>query len=60
MQLLGFEPPRYWHVPAVIQAGQRLAKREDQQGWRAGAPKAASRRIDWAVGCAAGLAASRV
>jgi len=39
MQLLGFEPPLYWHVPLLRdQAGQRLAKREGSaglEGWRA-------------------------
>ena len=46
MQLLGCEPPSYWHVPLLRdQAGQRLAKREGSEGlegWRArgGSPEA--------------------
>ena len=46
MQLLGCEPPSYWHVPLLRdQAGQRLAKRQGSvglDGWRAagGSPEA--------------------
>ena len=53
MQLLGFEPPNYWHVPLLRdQAGQRLAKREGSaglEGWRAQGGSAEALIGQWAV-----------
>ena len=53
MQLLGFEPPLYWHVPLLRdQAGQRLAKREGSaglEGWRAQGRSAEQLIGQWAA-----------
>ena len=53
MQLLGFEPPSYWHVPLLRdQAGQRLAKREGSaglEGWRAQGGSAEGLIGQWAA-----------
>ena len=53
MQLLGFEPPLYWHVPLLRdQAGQRLAKREGSaglEGWRSQGGRAEALIGQWAA-----------
>ena len=53
MQLLGCEPPSYWHVPLLRdQEGQRLAKREGSAGlerWRTRGGSAAGLIGQWAA-----------
>ena len=55
MQLLGCEPPSYWHVPLVRDAnGARLAKREGSEGlqaWRHQGGSAEQLIGAWAADC---------
>ena len=55
MQLLGCEPPRYWHVPLLRDAsGERLAKRDGAEGlqaWREQGGSAEALIGEWAAEC---------